>query len=112
MGSEKGFELGQVEIRLPVAPTDAFPLARVDGRLTTHQAVACRKLLDGLQQKQARLRSGALVDRPFRVFQYALEAVAAQLAGAGVDAHRADGNASEARADGNPGFSDSRIFGS
>lgn len=66
-----------IELKLPIAkPREkAYQSPRVDVMLNPNQTLAMRRLLDGLQQRQAKLGNGRLIQGNADVLRYLLERV-------------------------------------
>ena len=62
-----------VALSLPVHQTDGFMGRRIDMRLSTRQAVAHRRVFDGLRAEHAMLRDGHHIDAPPDVVRWILD---------------------------------------
>lgn len=66
-----------IDLKLPIAKPqeNAYQSPRVDVMLNPAQTLAMRRLLDGLQQRQAKLSNGRLIQANADVVRYLLERV-------------------------------------
>ena len=64
-----------VNLKLPVDQTDGFMGRRIDMRLSTRQAVAHRRVFDGLRAEHAMLRDGQHIDAPPDTVRWILDQI-------------------------------------
>ncbi len=73
-----------IDLKLPIAEArkDAYQSPRIDVMLNPRQTLAIRRLLDGLQHRQASLGNGHLIQGNADVVRYLLERVHEKIAAA------------------------------
>lgn len=74
-------ERNSVTIEIPVRETDGYIGRRLDLRMTLGEAVAARRVFDGLQAQHARLPNGHHVDRPPDAIRWILNKIYHELYG-------------------------------
>ena len=70
-----------VTLELPTFKTDGYVGRRIDMRLSTREAIACRRLFDGLRKDHATLADGSHIDRQPDVIRWVLNRIYYELHG-------------------------------